>query len=141
MLALLTLYSLQAADLETVRLCVPAPEGHVTAELGFVRTDGVWWTPPPDAATSRQRFDASTFPTARSRNWFIEKTPIKVGTATFSYVGQHQASWAFNRYYLEHPPVDGVGAVVPLGAPRDTLLILSDPIGCGFAKYSVQQEP
>jgi hypothetical protein len=73
MLALLMLYSLQAADLETVRLCVPAADGHVTAELGFVRTDGVWWTPPQDTAASQQRFDASIFPTARNRNWFLEK--------------------------------------------------------------------
>lgn len=138
MLALLALFPPQTAVLETVRICVPAPEGHVTAELGFVRTDGVWWTPPSDAALPRQLFDSSMFPTARSRSWFIDKAPIKVGTATFTYVEQHQASWAFNRYYLDHPAVDGVAAVVPLGSRRDTLLVLTDPVGCGFAKYRLQ---
>lgn len=141
MLALLALFPLQTADQETVRLCVPAPEGHVTPELGFVRPDGVWWTPPSAAAAPRQRFDASMFLTARSRDWFIDKAPIKVGEATFTYVEQYQASWAFNRYHLEHPPVDGVAAVVPLGSRDDTLLILTDPVGCGFARYSRQQEP
>lgn len=141
MLALLALFSVQTADQETVRLCVPAPEGHVTAELGFVRPDGIWWTPPAEPAATRQRFDASEFPTARSRDWFIERAPITVGTATFRYAGQHQASWAFNRYYLEHPPVDGVGAVVPLSSRDDTLLILTDPVGCGFAEYRLEREP
>lgn len=138
MLALLALFTPQTADLETVRLCVPSPEGHVVAELGFIRTDGVWWTPPSDAALARQRFDPSMIPTARSRSWFIDKVPIKVGKATYVYVEQHQAGWAFNRYYLDHPAVDGVAAAVPLGSRRDTLLVLTDPVGCGFAEYRLQ---
>lgn len=138
MLALLALFLVQTADQDTVRLCVPAPEGHVTAELGFVRPDGVWWTPPAEPAASRQRFDASNIPTARSRNWFNNKAPVRVGGATFIYIAQHQAAWAFNRYYLEHEPVDGVAAVVPLGSRHDRLLILTDPVGCGFAEYRLE---
>lgn len=141
MLAFLALLSLQFSDQETVRLCVPAQDGHVRAELGFVRPDGVWWTPPAEGAASQQRFDASIFITARSRNWFIERKPIKLGASTFRYAEQHQASWAFNRYYREHPPVDGVAAVVPLGSDDDILLILTDPVGCGFAEYVRQPEP
>lgn len=138
--ALVVVLWTQSADLASVRLCVPNEAGQVQVELGFVREDGrVWWSEPPSLGTPRRLFNASDHVTARGRAWFETREPLQVGGKTFAYIEPHQATWAFNRYYRDHDPVQGVAAAVPMGREMDTLLVLTDPIGCWFAEYRLEK--
>ena len=128
------------ADLASVQLCVLNKGGQIQVGLGFVQEDGrVWWSEPPSSGTSRRPFNSSNHVTARARVWFERREPLQIDGKTFVYVEPHQATWAFNRYYRDHAPVDGVAAAVPMGRAADTLLILTDPIGCWFAEYRLDQ--
>lgn len=139
MLGLFALLWAQTADLASVRLCVPDERGQVQVELGFVREDGrVWWSP-PQAPGRRRLFDPSDHATARDRDWFDRREPLQVDGRTFAYVEPHQATLAFNRYYREHEPVDGIATAVPLGREETVLFILTDPVGCWFARYQAEQ--
>lgn len=133
---------MQTADLATVRLCIPGNDGVIQAELGFRRDDGrVWWSPLGGESSAQRQFEPASYSIARGRTWFESRAPLEVSGRTFVYERTHQASWAYNRYYRHHHPIDGVAAAVPLGRENDTLLILEDPIGCWFAEYSSQPPP
>jgi hypothetical protein len=123
---------LQTADLEPVRLCV----GYQT--VGFRRADGrIWWSPEDwSGPGEREPFNPELFPTVHDRPWFAARTPLNVDGRTYEYVGEHQITWAFNRYYREHPDYQGVIAATPFpDEDHSTLYLLSNPVGCVFAAY------
>lgn len=126
-------FALQAFE-ESVRLCVPDDSNHVASTIGFRRKGGqIWWT--PEGASGRRLFVSGDHVTARNRSWHAGREPLIIDGQTFAYAGPYRVVLAFNRYYRNHDPIDGVAAAVPLGAEGEVVLVLTDPIGCWFAEY------
>lgn len=139
-LTLAVLTFAQVADLETVHLCFPDERNQIETTIGFVRRDGrVWWSAPGFPDLPRRPFVSGDHVTAQDRSWYAARKPLTIEGRTFAYAEAHQVTLAFNRYYRDHAPVDGVAAAVPQGEEGEVVLVLTDPIGCWFAEYRVAE--
>ncbi|MFC7378697.1 hypothetical protein [Brevundimonas sp. GCM10030266] len=136
-LATLALPQISAEDAARpqVSICT-AQAGPLNRYVGVRRPDGeIWWhaTPSPGGAA----FSVPDEVTAGQRDWYLDRRPLTVRGLTYQFQGVEPLSdWPFRRYNRVINPIDGVPALVPLGAEDREVWVLLEPVGCRFAVWS-----
>lgn len=142
MLPLLALATLSTAQMTAddarrprVQLCT-AQQGGLNRERAIEQIDGrIRWY--PATATRGTTFDPSLEITAQQRDWYRSHQPLTVGGLTYHYDGEGVLDdMPFRRYNRVISPIDGVPALVPMGAENQQVWVLLDPVGCRFAVWS-----
>ncbi len=132
--------SAEEAARPRVSICT-AQEGRLDRHTGFRRPDGqVWWY--ATLAEGAAPFDASQEVTASDRDWYRERRPLTVRGLTYQFDSLEPLDdWPFRRYNRVIVPIDGVPALVPMGAEDREVWVLLEPVGCRFAVWAREDEP
>jgi hypothetical protein len=118
-----------------VSIC-SAQEGRLDRQSGFQHPNGqVWWR--ATLAEGGAPFEASREVTAGDREWFRDRRPLTVRGLTYEFKGVEPLDdWPFRRYNRVISPINGVPALVPLGAEDREVWVLLEPVGCRFAVWA-----
>jgi len=145
MLMLLALAALSTAQITAdderrprVPLCT-AQHGELDRVLAVRRADDqVWWFP---MLEDRARpYDLTLETTAHQRDWFRDRRPLTVRGLTYEFKGVEPLDdWPFRRYNRIIRPIDGVPALVPMGAEDREVWVLLEPVGCRFAVWAREE--
>jgi hypothetical protein len=143
LLALAALSTTQTTAGEAARppvsICT-AQEGSLDRHTGYRRPDGqVWWY--ATLAETAAPFESLREATAHGRDWYRDRSPLTVRGLVYEFRGvEPLGDWPFRRYNRIISPIDGVPALVPLGAEGREVWVLLEPVGCKFAVWARDPE-